>query len=330
MKITFRSISSQKGIEVVVRILGKLRGSAPGSLQRQEAKLGYALIFPSVFLLVALYFLPLITTLLVSFEPGESVVNVTDAFQRDNIGSLTLGHYLRAGTDPIWRKSIITTGIFVGIVIGVGLPAALAVALVLNEDFHGRTILRAMLLIPWAIPPVVNGTIWGLILHGDLGTLNGLLYEVGLIDRYVVWLGDPNLALITVSLAVAWRWLPFMTLLILAGLQGIPVELYDAAKVDGANAWQRFRSITLPSLWPVLITVGVIQTMWTTKVFAEFWTLTKGGPSYSTTTMYYWVYKQAFEFLRLGYGSALAYILAALTAALIVFYYVRVQRHQEQ
>ncbi len=329
MKIISESVFLQKGHESLVRTLGKLRGSAPGSLQRQEARLGYILIFPGVFLLVALYFLPLITTLLVSFEPDESVINIADAFQRDNVSSLTLGHYLRAGTDPIWWKSIITTGIFVGIVIGVGLPAALAIALVLSEDFRGRTILRAVLLIPWAIPPVVNGTIWGLILHGDLGTLNGALFEVGLIGKYVIWLSDPKLALITVSLAVAWRWLPFMSLLILAGLQGIPEELYDAAKVDGANVWQRFRFVTLPTLWPVLITVGVIQTMWTTKVFDEFWTLTRGGPSYSTTTMYYWVYKQAFEFLRLGYGSALAYILAIFTAALILFYYRRLRRQEE-
>ena len=329
MRITFGSISLRKAVEKLVRIPGKLRGSAPGSLQRQEARLGYALISPGVLLLVALYLMPLVTTLLASFEPGGSVVNVTDAFRLDNVTSPTLEHFVRASNDPIWRKSIVTTMVFVGIVIGVGLPASLVIALVLNEDFRGRGILRAMLLIPWAIPPVVNGTIWGLILHGDLGTLNGLLLELGLIKKYVVWLADPRLALITVSLAVVWRWLPFMSLLILAGLQGIPPELYDAARVDGANAWNRFRFVTLPSLWPVLITVGVIQTMWTTKVFAEFWTLTKGGPSYSTTVMYYWVYKQAFEFLRLGYGSALAYILAALTAGLILFYYLRVLRGGE-
>lgn len=328
MKITFGSIPFRKAVEKLVQIPGKPRGSAPGSLQRQEARLGYALISPSVFLLVALYFLPLITTLLASFEPGGSVVTVRDAFRYDNVTSLTLEHFLRAGHDLIWRKSIVTTGVFVSIVIGVGLPASLVIALVLNEDFRGRGILRAVLLVPWAIPPVVNGTIWGLILHGDLGTLNGFLSKLGLIKRYVVWLGDPKLALITVSLAVAWRWLPFMSLLILAGLQGIPIELYDAAKVDGANAWKRFRFVTLPSLRSVLITVGVIQTMWTTKVFAEFWTLTKGGPSYSTTVMYYWVYKQAFEFLRLGYGSALAYILAALTAALIAFYYLYALRRE--
>lgn len=328
MKITFRRISLRKAVAKLVRIHWVSPGSAPGSLQRREARLGYALISPSVFLVVALYVLPLITTLLASFEPGGSVVNVTDAFRLENITSLTLEHFVRAGHDPIWRKSIATTGVFVAIVIGVGLTGSLVIALVLNEDFRGRGILRAMLLVPWAIPPVVNGTIWGLILHGDLGTLNGLLYGLGLIKRYVVWLGDPRLALITVSLAVAWRWLPFMTLLILAGLQGIPIELYDAAKVDGANVWKRFRFITLPDLWPVLITVGVLQTMWTTKVFAEFWVLTKGGPSYSTTVMYYWVYKQAFEFLRLGYGSALAYILALLTAGLILFYYSRVLRER--
>ncbi len=313
-----------------VWIRARDRGPAPGFLRRKEATLGYIFIAPSVLLLVLLYILPLIVTLLISFEPSASVVEILDAFQSENLTQLSGENYARSLNDQVWLKSISITVIFVVIVIGVGLPVSLGIAMVLHEKFVGRGFLRSLLLVPWAIPPVVNGSIWNLILHGDVGTLNGFLDQLGLISHYIIWLGDPKLALATVSLAVAWRWLPFMSLLLLAGLQTIPGELYEAAKVDGAQAWQRFRYVTLPTIRHLLITVAIIMSIWTTKVFAEFWTLTKGGPSYGTTVMYYWSYKQSFEFIDLGYGSALAYILAVLTSLIIVIYYFVALRRSEE
>jgi multiple sugar transport system permease protein len=313
-----------------VRILCKTKGDAPGTLRRKEAALGYILVTPSVLLLVTLYLFPLVSTLLISILPSTAVVEIFDAFRFENLSLLTFDNYTRSIKDSIWNNSIGNTAILMSIVVVVGLPLSLGIAIVLNEQFVGRGLLRGLLLVPWAIPPVVNGTIWNLILHGDVGTLNGVLYELGFISKYVIWLGEPTLALVTVSLAVAWRWLPFMTLLLLAGLQTIPDEIYEAAKVDGAKAWQRFWYVTLPSIRSVLLTVAIIQAIWTTKMFAEFYTLTQGGPSYSTTVMYHWIYKQGFEFLRLGYASALAYILGIFTSILIVIYYFLSLRRNEE
>jgi len=185
----------------------------------------------------------------------------------------------------------------------------------------GRGLLLAVVLIPWAVPPVVSGTTWGLVIHADIGTLNGVLYSLGLIDSYQVWLGDPTGALNVVIVATAWRFIPLMTLLLLAGLQHLDRSTYEAASVDGANEFTKFLHITLPGMRPILLTVSLLAVIWSTKVFDEIWVLTGGGPAYGTTVMNVWVYQQAFEFLRFGYGSALAYLLAGGTAILAAAYF---------
>ena len=292
----------------------------------KETLISLPFFLPSVVFILCLYLFPAIITFIASFRRGDIGPNLFNVF---DISSMSLFNYVRSLRDSIWIKSIYQTFIFAGIVVGFGILVALFIALVLNQEFRGRAILRVMILIPWVVPPIVNGTTWKLMFHANCGTLNAVLYQLGLINRYIVWLNDPTVALAIVSLAVTWRYIPFMTLFILAGLQTVSRELQESAKVDGANAFQRFRYVTLPILRPVLLNVVFMQTVWATRVFDEVWAIARGGPSYGTTVMNLWIYRQAFNFLDLGYGSALAYILALLTFGfLIVNHYMAVKTRE--
>jgi ABC-type sugar transport system permease subunit len=244
--------------------------------------------------------------------------HIIKVFEPENLRQLSLKNYVRAFRDPVWLKSMKNTGLYLLIVVILGMSFSMIVALVLNQVFKGRGFLRALILIPWAVPPIVNGTTWGLVYHADIGTMNGLLRTLGLIDHDLLWLGEPGLALFAVISATTWRLIPFMSLMLLAGLQTIPTEVYESAQVDGANSVQSFFHITLPNIRLVMLTVITLLTIWVTKVFAEIWALTKGGPSYGTMVMNLWTYRQSFEFLRFGYGSALAYIMVTLMLLLIV------------
>jgi ABC-type sugar transport system permease subunit len=268
-------------------------------------------------LIFSLYLLPAILSIVMSFERQVGLITVESIFK--NI-SLDPHNYIRGLKDPVWRNAFFLTLELLALIIGTGLSVSLVIAMILSENFRGRAIFRTILLIPWAVPPIVNGTIWGLILHSDIGTLNALLKQLGIIGKSILWLSSPSLALFMIGLAVIWRSIPFMTLFILAGLQSIPSDLYKSAEVDRANAFNRFRYITLPSIRNILIVIASIQSIWSARVFDEIWALTRGGPSNGTTVMNVMVFKQTFEFLDFGYGSALAYQLASFTAVFVFLY----------
>jgi len=301
-----------------------MRGSAQrlgpsiGPLERQERRLAYAFIFPALFLIAAMYLVPTLVTFVVSFEPAKMDPNIIQVFDPVNLRQISFDNYLRSFRDPVWLKAMGNTAFYIVVVVVLGMSFSMVTALVLNQSFKGRGFLRALILIPWAVPPIVNGTTWGLIYHADIGTMNGVLRQLGLIHQDLLWLGHPRLALFCVISATIWRLIPFMTLLILAGLQTIPREIYESAEVDGASAVQRFFYITLPNIRMVLLTVVTLLVVWVTKAFDEIWALTKGGPSYGTTVMNLWTYRQSFDFLRFGYGSALAYITVVLMGIVVV------------
>jgi ABC-type sugar transport system permease subunit len=291
-----------------------------------ETRLAVLLLLPAAALVGGLYLLPTLVTLLISFQARDIGPNFAEVF--GNISNLSLQNYLRSFNDPVWQRAMIQTGILTGIVVGLGLPLSLGIALLLSQDFWGRSLLRAMILLPWAIPPIVNGTMWTLVYHPQIGTLNAALTQLGVLQRYTIWLGDPIVAIVSASIAVMWRFIPFMTLFTMAGLQNIPKEIYESAAIDGAGIVRRFLHITLPAIKSVLITVAAMQVIWVTKVFDEIWALIKGGAA-GTTVMSLWIYRQAFEFLNFAYGSALAYILALITALVVFAHYYFVVRRSE-
>lgn len=297
-------------------------------MRRSDRRQAMFFLAPASLLLVAIFLLPTVVTFFVSLEPRGINPVPGEVFAPETLSQISGRNYERSFSDPVWLGSLGTTVVFGAGMTTLSLAVSLALALLLNRVRYGRSVLLALVLVPWAVPPVVGGTTWGLVVHGDIGTLNGFLDLVGLIDTYQVWLGEPLSALAVVITATAWRYVPLMTLLLLAGLQQLDQEQYEAASLDGANSWQKFRYITLAGLRPMLVTVSILSVIWSTKIFDEIWVLTGGGPAYGTTVMNVWVYQQAFEFLRFGYGAALAYQLALGTALLALLYFFVARRSE--
>ena len=189
-------------------------------------------------------------------------------------------------------------------------------ALLLNETFRGRRLLAIIILIPWATPSIVNGLMWKWIYDHSFGSLNGLLLQLGLIDSYKLWLGDPDKSLYLVAQAAIWKQTPLAAILLLVTLKSIPDDLYRAAKVDGASLMQRFIHVTLPGLKPGLMLVFVYETMIAIRHFDLFAILTQGGPGDATYTLSWMIYTETFSSLRFGTGSALAFMLSVATFAL--------------
>jgi multiple sugar transport system permease protein len=193
---------------------------------------------------------------------------------------------------------------------------ALFAALLLDQDFPGRRVLSALLLIPWAIPYVANALMWKWIYDSNYGALNGLLYQLDFINSYMVWLGDSDKTLALIANAFVWKEVPLATILLLVGLKTIPADLNAAAKVDGADALRRFFHITLPSLKSSFALVMVYETMMAIRHFDLFFVLTEGGPGNASNVVAWRIYVETFRNLSFGTGAAMAYVLALATLAL--------------
>lgn len=199
------------------------------------------------------------------------------------------------------------------------------IALLLNERFPGRGWVRALVILPWMMPPVVNGFLWGWLLNGEYGALNGFLYELGLIHDYRYWLRDPDTQIVWVAIVQTWTRFAFPMIILLAGLQSIPDELYDAAKVDGAGVFARMRFITFPLLLASFGIALIVEFTATFQIFDVIWTLTAGGGAGGTInpftkTLMLYNYELVFRDLRIGLGAALSYLILLMSLAVgIVF-----------
>ena len=200
------------------------------------------------------------------------------------------------------------------------LVLALGMALVANENIPQRGILRALILLPWAMSAVVTALMWKWIFNPNAGALNGLLYSLGLISHYRSWLLSPDTSYLAIITANVWNTLPFSALVLLAGLQAIPGELYDAAKVDRASIWARFRHVTLPWLSQPILIVLIVQALGGIRIFDIIYLLTGGGSGYQTTTLGYAAYVTSFVSTDIGRGNAWAYTGALLTLVIAIFY----------
>lgn len=227
-----------------------------------------------------------------------------------------LGNYAKVFADPLFWESVTRTVGFTLMSVAAIMVIATAAAMLLNEEFRGRRVLSAILLIPWAIPYVANGLMWKWIYDSTYGALNGLLLQLGLIDKYVVMLGDTAKTLPLIANAFVWKEVPLATILLLVTLKSIRPDLYSAAKVDGANALQRFVHITLPSLVPGFALVMIYESMMAIRHFDLFFVLTEGGPADASHVVAWQVYVETFRKLAFGTGAALAYIMAISTFVL--------------
>ena len=226
------------------------------------------------------------------------------------------GNYLHVFQDPLFWSSVGRTASFTVMSVAAIMVIATLMALLLNEEFRGRRFLSAVLLVPWAIPYVANGLMWKWIYDSGYGALNGLLYQLDFIDKYMVWLGDADKTLTLIANAFVWKEVPLATILLLVTMKSIPADLYSAARVDGANVWQRLVHITLPALRPGFALVIIYETMMAVRHFDLFFILTEGGPADASHVLAWEVYVETFRRLSFGTGAALAYVMALVTFAL--------------
>ena len=222
-------------------------------------------------------------------------------------------NYAHVFADPLFWTSAARTATFAVMAVSAIMVIATLMALLLNEEFRGRRILSAVLLVPWAIPYVADGLMWKWIYDSGYGALNGLLYQLDFIDKYMVWLGDTRKTLALIANAFVWKEVPLATILLLVTMKSIPADLYGAAKVDGANVWQRFVHVTLPALRPGFMLVMIYETMMAIRHFDLFFILTEGGPADASHVLAWDVYVETFRKLSFGTGAALAYLIALIT-----------------
>lgn len=221
--------------------------------------------------------------------------------------------------DPVALQSLLTSMIFVAVTTPVEVLLGLGMALLLNESFRGRGWLRAIVLVPWAIPTVVSSQMWRFIFNDRYGLFNFVLFGDAT-DRYWAPLAEPGLALASIMVADIWKTTSFAALIILAGLQVIPGELYEAASIDGASAWQKFRHITLPLVKPALLLALLFRTIDALKVFDLVFVMTQGGPADTTNVLQFHGYKKSFAEGMIGYGSTIAVAVFMLSLILSLLY----------
>jgi trehalose/maltose transport system permease protein len=225
--------------------------------------------------------------------------------------------------DPAWWGAVRNTVVFTAVSVGLETVLGTVIALVLDRPFRGRGIVRAVVLIPWVIPAIVSAKIWGWVLHDQFGVVNDLLLRAGLIAAPVAWLANPQTSLGAVILVDVWKTTPFVALLVLAALQVVPRDIYEAARLDGVGSTKVFFRITLPLIWPAMMVAVIFRSLDALRIFDVVYVLT--GSSGDTMTMSIFARQQLVDFQDVGYGSA-ASTLLFLTIALIVALFLTLAR----
>lgn len=283
------------------------------SLARQEIRDGLWLLAPSMLVILIITVLPIIFTLVLSFFDTP----LSNPVPRDFVG---FGNYLEFLTSTQFWQAIWRTLYFTLVSVGLELALGLGIALLIHARPPGWSFLRTSLIIPWAVPTVVNGAMWRWIYNADYGALNGVLLSLGIIEKYQAWMTDPIVAMNLVIVADIWHSVPFIAIILQAALAGIPVELEEAAAVDGANAFQRFLLIRLPLLQPAILVALVVRTVEAFRVFDIIYVITSGGPAFGTVTISYLTYLESFTYGHLGSGSALSFLISAFTLVMALVY----------
>jgi ABC-type sugar transport system permease subunit len=292
------------------------------TLRQRDALIGLVLVVPSLLIIFGVVLQPILTTLYLSFFK----TSLGFWGERDFFG---LGNYLSLLTDQLFWSTIGRTLYFTIVSVGLELVLGLAIAQLIHAHPPGWRFLRTSLIIPWAVPTIVNGTMWRWIYNADYGALNGLLTQLGLIPAYIPWLTYPRTAMNLVILADIWHSVPFIALILQAALATLPAELEEAAAVDGAGAWQRFWHIRLPLLRSAILVALVIRTVEAFRVFDIIYVITNGGPAFGTVTISFLTYLETFSFGNVGRGSALSFLISLFTM-LMAFAYIRLLYRPEE
>ena len=286
----------------------------------RENKTAYLLLLPSMFSFAVLVIFPLGSTIAGAFAETDAVGRITHF--------ATLANFQALVEDARMPGIVRQTFIFAFGTVALTVLFSFPMALVLNQKFPGAVLARALLLLPWAAPLAISSMTWRWIFHDQLGALNYVLHLTGITQQNIVWLSKPWLAFACVMFVEVWSSIPFMTITFLAGLQAIPPHIYDAAKMDGADAWREFRDMTIPQMKTVILIVTLLSVIWAFRSFTVIWIITQGNPFYRTDISVTYLYKLAFRSMEFsqGYGVAFATFILLLVFSII---YTRVLRSEE-
>jgi ABC-type sugar transport system permease subunit len=280
------------------------------------------LLIPSLLVIAGVTLWPVISTFILSFFNAPTGINQVRTF-------VGLDNYIGMLKDQTFWETIGRTLYFTVVSVGLELAIGLAVAQLIHSHPLGWQFLRFGLIIPWAVPTIVNGAMWRWIYSADFGALNGLLLQLGLIKHYVAWLSLPQMAMNLVIVADLWHTMPFVALILQAALATLPEDLDEAAAVDGANAWQRFWKIRVPLLRPAILVALIVRTVDAFRVFDIVYIITSGGPAYKTLTITYLTYLNSFSFGKQGTGAALSFLISMVTIVM-AFVYIRILYRPEE
>jgi len=281
---------------------------------RKRFKLGLWFTAPALIVLLTVLAYPIVASFVLSFQrirfAGQGLTHQFNGFN----------NYIELLKNQTFREALLRSIYFTLTEVITVLLLALIVALLLNHPLGRHAFFRVVLLVPWALAPVANAVLWKWIYNANYGILNYILISLGLVKENVIWLGKPWLALNMILLADVWKAVPFIALLLLAGLQNVPNYLYRAARLDGANTWQQFVYVTLPGIKTTLVISTVLQSIWALKVFDLIYVLTKGSPADSTVLLNYLSWRETFSNLDIGYGAAIANVLFVMMFMLSLVY----------
>ena len=287
---------------------------------KRDTKFAYAINAPLIIYLVCILVGPVLWGIYMSFT--NKIIGGDATF-------IGLQNYISLLQDAEYRRSILNTLVFTAISIVGKLFLGVLMALALNVEFKGRNVVRALLMIPWTLPNIVAVLNWRWIFSSTGGIANYLLKSLHLIDKDLIWFGSAGLAMATCVIANVWRGTPFFGVSILAKLQTISKDGYEAAAIDGANIWQRFRYITLPEIKDVIMLSTLMSTIWTLNEFESIWLMTGGGPNGATETMNVFSYQTAMRSMMLGKGIAVSVIAMPVLIILISLISRRMLKDEE-
>lgn len=275
-------------------------------------------MLPSLIALILVLAVPLVYSLITSFFDTNLKYSGLGEF-------LGLQNYIEVLKDPYFIDSVLTTVKFTVFVVVIEFLVGLAIALLLNNIYKGRNFFFTIIIVPMMITPIAVGLIWRLLLHSDLGIVNYLLSLIGISGR--AWLADASIALKTVMFIDIWQNVPYMVLVILAGLVTLPTEPYEAAAIDGASRIQSFFRLTVPMMIPTFSVVMLLRTITALKTYDLIFVLTRGGPGTTTEVISYHIYQQAFRYLEIGKASAMSYLLLLMIIP-VAFLFIKISRNR--
>ena len=280
-------------------------------IRAREQRVAWILMIPALIMLAFVFAYPILRAFWLSLFARNLATQLQSVF-------VGLENFARMGSDGRFWSSFTTTIIFTTASVILELILGMAIALVLHQKFFGRSLVRTAAIIPWALPTALIGLAWAWIFNDQFGVVNDILLRLGLIDTGINWLGDPTLAMVSVIIADVWKTTPFISILLLAGLQSISPDLYEAHALDGATAWQSFWRITIPLLMPQILIAVLFRFAQAFGIFDLIQVMTGGGPGGATEVVSLYIYSTVMRYLDFGYGAALVVVTFSLLVIAVV------------